>query len=139
MRRPSRKQWPVAKLREEIQPWKAKAMESPGPYLPVRVAASSTSQDGGPGDDPVGDACQHEGDDDGDCTKCLAPGGPRSEVEVPTSKLFAVLLEHLRQAVKLTDKIHNDTGRKHGRHYEYTLTGIDSAWQETKKWRKSCQ
>ena len=64
---------------------------------------------------------------------------PKADPDTPLAKLFARLLEHIRQGVKLTDDIHNATGKKHSRAHEYTLTGLDTAGQEAKKWRRLCQ
>ncbi len=91
-------------------------------------------------DDPIGDACQHEWDEDGDCKKCKAPGGPKPEPEVPAKQLLKDCLEHVRQAILLVDKISNSLGggpNKRCRKHEYAMAGLDNAHKELKEWQRA--
>lgn len=118
--------WNVAQLKEAVRAsvqtdTDISPTASPGPSLSEPEPAGSTSsEDGGPGN--VGE-----------------PVADDEPANVMVAKLFKGLLEHVRQAVKLTDLIHNATGKKYARAHEYVLTGLDTAGQEAIAWRRLCK
>jgi hypothetical protein len=88
-------------------------------------------------DDPCANG--HDFDEEA-CRRCHEPRpAPPPEPESPYRKMFADLLEHVRQSILLIDKIHNATGKKHGHLHESVMNSLDIAGQDAKKWRGLCK
>lgn len=96
----------------------------------TEIEPSKTPEKEPESDDPIGDKCSHDWDEEGDCKHCKIP---IYEV-IPQGKLFKELMEHIRLSIRLADALHNATGRKSKRHEE-VLNSLDIAGQSAKKWR----